>query len=139
MNLFVASLNYDTTAESLEKLFTQYGKVNSTKIIWDKVTNQSKGYGFVEMANDDEGRAAIAALEGSEFEGRTLQVRESQPKPKSQGNDRGGRNNDRRNNDRGGYNNNRNSRNNNYNSNNNDDMPASIRKRPRRPRIKMDE
>ena len=135
MNLFVASLNYDTTAESLEKLFTQYGKVSSTKIIWDKVTNQSKGYGFVEMENDDEGRAAIAALEGSEFEGRTLQVRESQPKPKSQGNDRGGRNDRGRNNDRGGYNN-RNSRSNNYN---NDDTPASIRKRPRRPRIKMDE
>lgn len=134
MNLFVASLNYDTTAESLEKLFSQYGKVSSTKIIWDKVTNQSKGYGFVEMQNDDEGRAAIAALEGSEFEGRTLQVRESQPKPKSQNNDRGGRNDrNRSNNDRGNYNN-RNSR-----SNYNDDMPASIRKRPRRPRIKMDE
>ncbi len=133
MNLFVASLNYDTTAESLEKLFSQYGKVSSTKIIWDKVTNQSKGYGFVEMANDDEGRAAIAALEGSEFEGRTLQVRESQPKPKSNnGRDRNDRN---RNNDRGSYNN-RNSRSNNYS---NDDTPASIRKRPRRPRIKMDE
>ena len=134
MNLFVASLNYDTTAEGLEKLFSQYGKVSSTKIIWDKVTNQSKGYGFVEMPNDDEGRAAIAALEGSEFDGRTLQVRESQPKPKSQNNnrDRGDRN---RSSDRGSYSN-RNARSNNYA---NDDTPASIRKRPRRPRIKMDE
>lgn len=73
MNIFVSSLNFRTRKEDLEKLFAPYGQVLTTRIITDKVRHRSKGYGFVEM-NDEDGQKAIEALNGTEFMGRTINV-----------------------------------------------------------------
>jgi RNA recognition motif-containing protein len=80
MNIFVAKLNYRTSVDSLTDLFANYGNVTSCKIIMDRDTGRSKGYGFVEMANDDEGRVAIEELNEFEFDGQTIVVKESKPK-----------------------------------------------------------
>lgn len=74
MNIFVSSLSFKAKKEDLAELFAPYGEVSSTRIIHDKVTRRSKGYGFVEMDNEDEGNAAIAALNGTEHMGRTINV-----------------------------------------------------------------
>lgn len=81
MNIFVAKLNYRTSVDSLNDLFSNYGTVSSCKIIMDRETGRSKGYGFVEMDNDDEAREAISELNDFEFEGQTIVVKESKPKP----------------------------------------------------------
>ncbi len=83
MNIFVAKLNYRTSVDSLENLFSNYGNVTSCKIIMDRDTGRSKGYGFVEMENDDDGRAAIEALNDTEFDDQTIVVKESQPRERS--------------------------------------------------------
>lgn len=75
MNIFVASLNFKTQKEDLEKAFSQYGEVTSAKVITDRDTGRSKGFGFVEMPNDDEANKAIAALNESELDGRTIVVK----------------------------------------------------------------
>jgi RNA recognition motif-containing protein len=80
MNLFVARLNFKTTSEELEKAFAQYGQVTSAKIVKDRDTGRSKGFGFVEMANDQEANAAIAALNETELDGRTIVVKPANPK-----------------------------------------------------------
>ena len=74
MNIFVSSLSFKAKKEDLAELFAPYGEVSSTRIIHDKVTRRSKGYGFVEMDNEEEGNAAIAALNGTEHMGRTINV-----------------------------------------------------------------
>jgi cold-inducible RNA-binding protein len=78
--LFIGSLPYATTSEDLEELFAQYGKVASAAVITDRETGRSKGFGFVEYDNDDEAKAAIAALDGSDYQGRQLVVNEARPK-----------------------------------------------------------
>ena len=78
--LFIGSLPYATTSEDLEELFAQYGKVVSAAVITDRETGRSKGFGFVEYENDDEAKAAIAALDGSDYQGRQLVVNEARPK-----------------------------------------------------------
>jgi len=93
MNIFVAKLNPGTDADGLEQLFSNYGEVNSTKVIMDRETGRSKCFGFVEMANDDEGLKAIEELNDSEFDGNNIVVKKSEPKPESGGNNY--RNNDR--------------------------------------------
>jgi RNA recognition motif-containing protein len=80
MNLFVARLNFKTTSEELEKAFAQYGQVTSAKIVKDRDTGRSKGFGFVEMASDQEANAAIAALNETELDGRTIVVKPANPK-----------------------------------------------------------
>lgn len=75
MNIFVAKLNFKTQKEDLEKAFSQYGQVTSAKVITDRDTGRSKGFGFVEMPNDDEANKAIAALNESELDGRTIVVK----------------------------------------------------------------
>lgn len=75
MNLFVARLNFKTRSEDLEKAFAPYGKVVSAKIVKDRDTGRSKGYGFVEMSSDDEGNKAIAGLNETELDGRTIVVK----------------------------------------------------------------
>lgn len=75
MNIFVAKLNFKTRKEDLEKAFSQYGQVASAKVITDRDTGRSKGFGFVEMPNDDEANKAIAALNESELDGRTIVVK----------------------------------------------------------------
>ena len=80
MNLFVARLNFKTTSEELEKAFAQFGQITSAKIVKDRDTGRSKGFGFVEMANDQEANAAIAALNETELDGRTIVVKPANPK-----------------------------------------------------------
>jgi RNA recognition motif-containing protein len=75
MNIFVARLNFKTKAEELEKAFAQFGQVVSAKIVKDRDTGRSKGYGFVEMANEEEGNKAIAALNETDLDGRTIVVK----------------------------------------------------------------
>ena len=85
MNLFINNLAWATTEEDLHALLAAYGEVSSVKIIVDKFTQRSKGFGFVEMANDEEAQAAIAQLNGTEIEGRSLVVNESRPKQEGGG------------------------------------------------------
>jgi RNA recognition motif-containing protein len=80
MDIYVGNMSYTTTAETLRALFEQYGTVTSSKIVLDRETGRPRGFGFIEMPNDDEGRAAIAAIDGKEFESRTLKVNQAQPK-----------------------------------------------------------
>ena len=85
MNIFVAKLNSTTTSEDLQNLFERFGEVNSAKVIFDRETGSSKGYGFVEMANSEEGNNAINSLNETEFDDREIVVKEARPKD-----DRGG-------------------------------------------------
>ena len=95
MNIFVARLSYGTTADELRSLFEQFGELDSVKIIMDRDTGRSKGFGFVEMSNDEEAKAAIAQLNGTELEGREIVVKEANP-PGGGRDRRGGFNRDRR-------------------------------------------
>jgi RNA recognition motif-containing protein len=78
--LYVGNLSYDTDSSSLQQLFSAHGTVESAQVISDRDTGRSKGFGFVEMANDDEAQAAIAALNGQQHEGRALTVNEAKPR-----------------------------------------------------------
>ena len=93
--LYVGNLSYNVDSSELEQLFGQYGQVVSAQIINDRDTGRSKGFGFVEMANDDEAQAAIDALNGSPYGGRPLTVNEARPReergPVDGGGPRGGR------------------------------------------------
>ena len=81
MNLFVAKINFKTSKETLEAAFAQYGEVSSVKIVKDRETGRSKGFGFVEMPNDDEAKQAMAALDNTELDERTIVVKPANPKP----------------------------------------------------------
>ena len=83
MNIFVAKLNFKTRTEDLQKAFAQYGEVTSVKIVKDRDTGRSKGYGFVEMPNDAEGQAAIDGLNEKELDERVIVVKLANPKPAS--------------------------------------------------------
>ena len=83
--LYVGNLSYDVSNSDLEALFQAHGQVQSAQVIMDRDTGRSKGFGFVEMANDQEAQAAIAALNGKEVDGRALTVNEAKPRE-----DRGG-------------------------------------------------
>jgi RNA recognition motif-containing protein len=84
MNIFVAKLNFKTRKEELEAAFAKFGQVSSAKIVRDKDTGRSKGFGFVEMPNDDEGRAAIEGLNEKELDGRIIVVKPANAKPGNQ-------------------------------------------------------
>lgn len=90
MNIYVGNLSWNLKDQDLSNLFASYGEVISAKIVNDKFTNRSKGFGFVEMANDEQAQAAIAALNGSEVDGRNIVVNESRPKPEGGGAGGGG-------------------------------------------------
>lgn len=77
-------MNYGTTENNLRGLFAQFGTVSSANIIVDRYTGQAKGFGFIEMENDDAALAAIEALNGKEFEGRTLRVNEAIERPRNE-------------------------------------------------------
>ena len=79
MNIYAGNLNYTLTEEALEKVFTEYGEVTSVKIIRDKYTDQSKGFGFIEMADDAAAQKAIDELNGTEVNGRELRVNQARP------------------------------------------------------------
>ncbi len=80
MNIFVAKLDYKTSVESLREAFERYGEVSSAKIIFDRDTGRSKGFGFVEMPNDTEAKDAIASLNDTEIDGRNIVVKISAPR-----------------------------------------------------------
>jgi RNA recognition motif-containing protein len=79
MNIYVGNLNYRLQEDELRDVFGEYGEVVSVKIIMDKYTGQSKGFGFVEMANEDEGLRAIEEVNGSEVQGRNIVVNKARP------------------------------------------------------------
>ena len=85
MNIYVGNLSWGLKDQDLANLFAPYGEVSSAKIVMDKFTQRSKGFGFVEMPNDEQAQAAIAQLNGSEVEGRNLVVNESRPKEEGSG------------------------------------------------------
>jgi cold-inducible RNA-binding protein len=79
-NIFVGNLSFGATEQSLRSLFEKHGAVGSVNIVTDRDTGQPRGFGFVEMSNDAEGEKAIAALNGTDLDGRTLNVNEARPK-----------------------------------------------------------
>ena len=90
MNIYVGNMHFSLSNEDLSNLFSQFGQVSSAKIINDRETGRSKGFGFVEMDNDEEGRAAIANLNESEVMGRKLIVNEARPQQDRPGGGGGG-------------------------------------------------
>lgn len=80
MNIYVGNLSWNLKEQDLQNLFAPHGEITSAKIVLDKFTNRSKGFGFVEMPNDEEAQAAIDALNGTEIDGRNIVVNESRPK-----------------------------------------------------------
>jgi RNA recognition motif-containing protein len=89
MTLFVANLNFRLQNEDLQQLFEQFGEVSSAKIIVDHETGRSRGFGFVEMPNDDDANEAITQLNQSEIDGRNIVVKEAEPRrPRMQGGNR---------------------------------------------------
>ena len=80
MNVYVGNLNYDLSEDDLKQAFEEFGEVTSAKIISDRYSGRSKGFGFVEMSSDDEAKAAIEALSGKELNARTMVVNEARPK-----------------------------------------------------------
>ena len=78
MNIFVARLDYGVTSQDLEDLFSDYGSVSSAKVIMDRDTGKSKGFGFVEMEDDDAGRSAINELNDYEVKGRNIVVKQAE-------------------------------------------------------------
>ena len=88
--LYVGNLSYSVDNRQLESLFTPHGAVTSANVIMDRETGRSKGFGFVEMSNDQEANAAISALHGKDIEGRSLTVNEARPREERSGGFGGG-------------------------------------------------
>lgn len=110
MNIFVAKLNFSTQSEDLREAFEAYGTVDSAKVITDHFTGKSKGFGFVEMADDNEAMNAIEALDNSDLDGNTIVVKKAEPRENRGGGGRSGGGGFNRgggdrggNRDRGGY------------------------------------
>lgn len=95
MNIYVGNLAYEMTEEDLKTTFETYGQVTSATIIKDKFTGKSKGFGFVEMPEKNEGTAAISGLDGKEIKGRTMRVNEAHPRTERGPGGGGGRGRDR--------------------------------------------
>ena len=87
--LYVGNLSYNTTEDGLRNLFSGFGTVASVKIIFDRESGNSKGFGFIEMSTNEEASAAVAGTNGQEYDGRQLRVNEAIDKPPRRG-DRGG-------------------------------------------------
>ena len=80
MNIYVSNLSFNVTDEDLQSYFTEYGEVSSAKVITDKMTNRSRGFGFVEMADDAAAQKAIAELDGATVDGRAIKVNVAKPR-----------------------------------------------------------
>jgi len=89
-NIFVGNLSFGATEVAVRSLFETHGSVGRVNIVTDRDTGQPRGFGFVEMSNDGEGEKAIAALNGTDFDGRTLNVNEARPKAERSGGGGGG-------------------------------------------------
>ncbi|MCH8283452.1 MAG: RNA-binding protein [Chloroflexi bacterium] len=90
MNIYVGNLSYETTEQDLETAFTPFGQVDAARLINDRDSGRSKGFGFVEMPNNAEAEAAIQALNGKDLQGRTVTVNEARPREPRQGGGGGG-------------------------------------------------
>ncbi len=88
--LYVGNLSYTVSNRDLEEMFAAHGAVESANVIMDRDTGRSKGFGFVEMGNDQEAKAAISALHGKDFDGRSLTVNEARPREERTGGGFGG-------------------------------------------------
>ncbi len=82
INIFIANLDFDITSDDLRTTFSQFGEVSYAHVVFDRQTKKSKGYGYIEMENDQEARNAITALNGLEIQGRKIDVKEALPKGK---------------------------------------------------------
>ena len=91
MNIYVGNLPYEVTDDDLAATFASYGQVTSARVIIDRFSGRSRGFGFVEMSNDDEAKAAIMALNAKDMKGRPLTVNEAQPRAAGGGGPRGPR------------------------------------------------
>jgi RNA recognition motif-containing protein len=89
-NIFVGNLSFNTNEDELRQIFESYGQVDRVSILTDRDTGRSRGFGFVEMASDEDGEKAITALNGSQFGGRTINVNEARPKSDHRGGGGGG-------------------------------------------------
>jgi RNA recognition motif-containing protein len=85
MNIYVSNLSFHTTDEHLKELFQAFGNVSSAKVIMDKITNRSRGFGFVEMQDEEAAKEAMKQLEGKEIEGKQLSIKEARPKEERSG------------------------------------------------------
>ena len=90
MDIYVGNLPYDVSDSDLQQLFEKYGTVASARVVMDRATGRSKGFGFVQMDDRAEAEKAIAGANGYDMGGRALRVNESQPKPREERGDRGG-------------------------------------------------
>jgi len=90
MNIYVGNLAWETTEDELRDIFAAFGQVESARIITDRMTGRSRGFGFVEMPDNEEGKSAIADLNGKEVKGRNLKVNEARPRDDNRGGGRGG-------------------------------------------------
>ena len=90
MNIYVGNLPREATEEDLRKAFESFGEITTAKIITDRFTGDSRGFGFVEMSNNSEGQAAISGLDGKDLKGRALKVNEARPRRDDRGGGRGG-------------------------------------------------
>ena len=88
MNIYVSNLSYNVTDEDLHVFFAEYGEVTSARVITDKFTNRSRGFGFVEMSDDEAAKKAIAELDGGVVEGRAIKVSEARPREERSDNKR---------------------------------------------------
>ena len=86
MNIYVGNLSYDSNENTIRNAFETYGQVDSARVITDQDSGRSKGFGFVEMTDDNEAREAIAALNDTNLDGRNVRVNEAKPKTNSGGN-----------------------------------------------------
>ena len=89
MKIYVGNLSYEVSEEDLKEIFEPFGQIESAKVISDKFSGRSKGFGFVEMSSNSEGQAAIEGLNGKELKGRAMNVNEARPQTESRGS-RGG-------------------------------------------------
>lgn len=97
MNIFISNLSFQVKDEDLKQIFDEYGEVSSAKVITDKLTGRSRGFGFVEMNSQEEAKAAIEGLNGADFDGKVITVSEARPRPEGDRRPSGGGGN------RGGY------------------------------------
>ncbi len=96
IKLFVGNLSYNTSGEDLKDLFSQFGEVISASVVKDRDSGRSRGFGFVELPEREQGEAAIAQLHEQEFQGRNITVNEAKPRTESRGGFNGGHNRPRR-------------------------------------------
>jgi RNA recognition motif-containing protein len=80
MNIYVGNLNYDTQDDDLREAFERFGQVSDARVIMDRYTGRSRGFGFVEMPNDSEAQSAIDQMNGADLQGRPLKVNEARPR-----------------------------------------------------------